>query len=110
GPALPTEHLMVVTGAQQGMDLSLRSLVGPDDVVLVQEPIYPGVLQIAAQHRQRVVGVPCDGEGIVPAALEAACARYAPRMLCLVPTFGNPTGECLSEGRRSEVLRLAREH
>lgn len=104
------EGVIVTSGAQQGIDLTFRALTDPGDVVLVEEPTYPGALQLAAQHRLRTIGIPGDAGGIRVDALEAACVVHAPRLLYLVPTFGNPTGVSLAPERKAEIMRLAQRH
>lgn len=106
--AVPPEHVLITAGAQQGQDVALRALAEPNDVVLMQEPTFPGAIESAALRSQRVVGVPMDDGGISIAALEAACARYRPRLLYLVHTFHNPSGILPDAARRREVLRVAR--
>lgn len=110
GVVVAPEEILVTAGAQQGIDLVLRALTTPDDVVLVEEPTYPGMLEAAARRGQRIVGVPLDAGGIDVAALEAACASYRPRLLYTVPTYHNPTGVSLALERRPALLRIAREH
>jgi Transcriptional regulators containing a DNA-binding HTH domain and an aminotransferase domain (MocR family) and their eukaryotic orthologs len=99
--------VMITAGAQQAIDLALRAFVLPDSVVLVEEPTYVGMLELAAQRGQRIMSVTCDEQGILPEALEAACKHYHPRLLYLIPTFHNPTGRSLSAERRQALLRLA---
>jgi DNA-binding transcriptional MocR family regulator len=110
GITAPPDELLVTAGAQQGIDLALRAFTAPRDVVLVEEPTYPGMLEVATRRGQRVVGVALDEGGLNLAALEAACATYRPRLLYTVPTFHNPTGITLATERRAVLLRVARAH
>ena len=66
------------------------------------------MIELAAQRGQHIVSIPSDDYGILPDAVEAACKRYHPRLLYLIPTFHNPTGLSLSNERRQALLRLAR--
>lgn len=110
GVTASPDEILVTSGAQQGIDLALRALTVPNDVVLVEEPTYPGMLEAAARRGQRIVGVPLDAGGIDPGALEEACARHRPRLLYSVPTYHNPTGITLAVERRAAVLRIARDY
>jgi DNA-binding transcriptional MocR family regulator len=110
GLSLPPEHLLITSGAQQAIDMVLRALTEPGDVLLVEEPAYPGVLEAAAYSGVRVVGVPIDERGLRVDELQAACTARRPRLLYTVPTFQNPTGVVMSSDRRRAVLDLAREH
>ena len=110
GVRRPPEEILVTGGAQQGIDLAVRALVPPGGTILVEEPTYSGVLELAAQSGRRLAGVAGDAAGIRPDLLEAACRATEPRLLYLVPTFGNPTGMSLAPDRRRAILRLARTH
>lgn len=105
--ALP-DHVIITAGAQQGIDIVLRGLTTQNDVVLVEEPTYPGLIELAAQRGQRLVGIPIDRDGLVIDALEAACQAYHPRLLYTIATFHNPIGISLSAERRRKLLQLAR--
>lgn len=110
GLAVSPDHMLVTSGAQQGIDLVLRALTQPGDVILVEEPIYPGILELAAQRGQRVVGVPNDTGELRADVLEAACSAHRPRLLYLVPTFNNPTGRTLTPQSRKTVFQAASAH
>lgn len=103
-------ELLVTTGSQQGLDLLLRVMVAPGDVVLTEQPAYPATLAALRLQQAHVVTIPVDGHGLdverLASQLEAgAIAR--PKLLYTVPTFANPTGATLSRERRMKLLRLA---
>ncbi|KWC45008.1 aminotransferase-like domain-containing protein [Burkholderia ubonensis] len=108
----PTE-LVVTTGSQQGLDLLLRVMVAPGDVVLTEQPAYPATLQALRLQQARVVTIPVDGDGLDVDRLGALLASGTiaqPKLLYTVPTFANPTGATLSRERRLKLLRLAVRH
>ncbi|MGV9692301.1 aminotransferase-like domain-containing protein [Streptomyces sp. NPDC003444] len=109
---LPTDadDLLVTTGSQQALTLLTTALVDPGAVVLVEDPCYLAALQTFGFAGARVVPVPTDDEGVVPAALEEIAAREKPTLLYLVPTFQNPTGRTLPAGRRTAVAEAAARH
>jgi len=108
GLAASPESVLITSGAQQGIDLVLRALAVPGGVILTEEPVYPGILELASAHGQQVIGLPMDDGGLALAAVEAACIAYRPRLLYSVPTFQNPTGLSLAPERRAALLALAR--
>lgn len=109
---LPTEadDLLVTTGSQQALTLLATATLEPGDVVLVEDPCYLAALQTFAFAGARVVPVPTDDDGIVPAALEEIVAREPVKLLYLVPTFQNPTGRTLPQERRTAVAEAAARH
>lgn len=110
GTSVDPDGMLITSGAQQAIDIALRALTAPGDVVLVEEPVYPGVLELAALRGQRVIGIPNDAGTLRLDLLQADCAAHSPRLLYLVPTYNNPTGASLTREGRTELLRLARLH
>ncbi|KVU14442.1 2-aminoadipate aminotransferase [Burkholderia ubonensis] len=106
-------ELVVTTGSQQGLDLLLRVMVAPGDVVLTEQPAYPATLQALRLQQARIVTIPVDGDGLDVDHLDALLAAGTiaqPKLLYTVPTFANPTGATLSRERRLKLLRLAVRH
>lgn len=107
GLAVSPTEMLVVSGAQQGIDVILRALTCPDELIAVESPTYPGVLELLRSRSQNFVEIPMDRDGLSIEALEALCRRYPPALLYTVPTFHNPTGLVLSDERRRRLLWLA---
>lgn len=107
--AVDAEHLVVTAGASQGLDLVCTLFASSGDTILVEEPSYFLALRIFEDHGLRVVSLPTDEDGLVVDALEEALAVHDPAFLYLIPTFQNPTGVTLSQGRRQRLAEAARE-
>ncbi|MFB6843208.1 PLP-dependent aminotransferase family protein [Streptomyces sp. NPDC056361] len=110
GLATDPDDLLVTTGSQQALTLLNTALVEPGAVVLVEDPCYLAALQTFGFAGARVVPVPTDDQGIVPAALDEIAAREKPTLLYVIPTFQNPTGRTLPAGRRAAVAEAAARH
>jgi DNA-binding transcriptional MocR family regulator len=106
GIAADPDALLIVNGAQQGLDLITRALVDPGDAVAVESPSYSGALSLLRAHRARLVGVPLDGEGMETAAFERALAEK-PKFVYAIPDFHNPTGLLATASRRAEIAGRA---
>jgi DNA-binding transcriptional MocR family regulator len=104
------ENILITSGAQQGIAVTLAALAHPGEVVLVEEPTYPGFIELAAQRGQRLVGIPRDADGLSVDAIVAACKAHRPRLLYTVPTFHNPTGAVIAPARQAALLKVAAEH
>jgi 2-aminoadipate transaminase len=104
-PADP-DSLLVVNGAQQGLDLITRALVDPGDPVAVEEPSYAGALSLFRAHRARLLGVPLDEDGPALEPLQRAL-RENPKFFYTMPDFHNPTGLLAAPSRRSQVASSA---
>ena len=104
------ESVLVTSGSQQALALVGQLLLRPDDVVAVERPTYAGALDLFRSLGVEVVGVPTDERGLVTDALAELLERRRVRLVYTVPTFGNPTGACLSGARRRELVALADRH
>ena len=51
-----------------------------------------------------------DAEGMRPDALEAACRRYGPQVVCLTPAGQNPTTAQMSAQRMVEIVSIAQRY
>lgn len=106
------DDIVVTTGSQMALDLVTRVFCDPGDVVLVEAPSYVGALGVFASYQCDVVHVPMDGEGLVPAALEASIAAVRAsgrrvKMIYTIPSFHNPAGVTQGAQRRAENLQIA---
>jgi (S)-3,5-dihydroxyphenylglycine transaminase len=113
GMRVSPDAVVVTVGAQEGMILVLRVLLGqPDDVLLVSSPCYIGMTGAARLLDLDVVPVPETDAGIDPGAVQAAvravtAAGKRPRALYVVPDFANPSGASMTVPARKRLLEIA---
>jgi DNA-binding transcriptional MocR family regulator len=106
------DEIVVTAGASHALDLVVTRLTTPGDVVLVEEPTYHLAVRILRDHPVEIVPVAFDGGGIRTDAAGDAIARLRAggrrvRLLYTIPTFHNPTGVTLVDGRRRELVEIA---
>lgn len=102
----PTD-LIVTTGSQQALDLIGKTLISPGDKVIVEGPTFLATIQCFKLYGAELITVPVDGQGADVDALERLIAEHRPKLVYLIPTFGNPSGATMSRERRRRVLELA---
>ncbi len=107
---LAPERLIVTTGSQQALDLLGKTMIDPGDKVIVEGPTFLATIQCFRLYGAEVISAPVDGEGVQPEALERLIVEHRPKLVYLIPTFGNPSGATLSLERRKRVLELAARH
>ena len=110
GAAVQADDLIVTTGSQQALDLIAKCMISPGDRVLVEAPTFLAAISCFKLYGAEVVGAPIDADGVQPEALEALIAEKKPKLIYLIPTFGNPSGATLSRERRLKILQLAAQH
>jgi 2-aminoadipate transaminase len=101
------EGLIVTTGSQQALDLVAKTLLNPDDIALVEAPTFLATIQCFRLYGPKVLGVPIDAHGVQVDKLEAMIQQHKPKLVYIIPTFGNPSGALLTKERRLKILQLA---
>jgi len=99
------EHILVLAGAQQGLDLLARCLIDRGDAVVIDRPGYLGAIQTFRNAGARLVGWDVSRADIDE--LEELLLRYRPKLIYTNPTHQNPTGVTLPIRARRELLELA---
>ncbi|SAI35757.1 GntR family transcriptional regulator [Bordetella ansorpii] len=110
GITVPAEHVFLVNGAQQGLDVAARAVLQPGDAVAVDALTYPGFKMLAQAQRLSLQPVPCAAEGPDLDALDALCLRGRVRAIYAMPTLHNPLGWVLDGGQRQRLVDIARRH
>jgi GntR family transcriptional regulator/MocR family aminotransferase len=105
GVRCSADHVIVVSGAQQGIDLTARVLLDPGDAVAVEDPCYPGARAAFAAAGLRLCPIPVDAEGF-QVAVAAARAPLA-KLVYITPSHQNPLGVTMSLPRRLALLKWA---
>jgi DNA-binding transcriptional MocR family regulator len=102
---VPAESVLVLAGAQQGLDLLARCLIDPGDAVVIDRPGYLGAIESFRAAGAKLIG--WDVAAADMDELEDLLVRYRPKLIYTNPTFQNPTGVTMTIRTRRELLRLA---
>jgi DNA-binding transcriptional MocR family regulator len=109
GFATEPEEILVTNGARQAIDLAVRAILQPGDVVVTESPTFMGTLVSLEAAGARVLGIPYDADGLDVDALERILARHEVKLVVLQTGSQNPTGQDMSPERIERLLALARE-
>lgn len=106
----PDRNLLVTHGSTHGIDLVLRTMIAPQDTVLVEDPFYFMTEPMLEPLGVRVIAIPRGPEGPDLTAFEEACRLYRPRLFVLQSVFHNPTGWSIAPPLLHRLLGLAERH
>lgn len=106
--AVQPQRIAVVPGAQTGLNALLSLLARPGDAILMEPLTYPGLIGSARQRGLAMLPVVSDADGPLPDALDEAAHRSGARLFALTPSLQNPTCITIPEGRRRDLVAVAR--
>lgn len=99
------EQIIITSGAQQAIDLSIRVLLNPGDPVWLEDPGYQAVQHALRAASVITIPVPVDDGGLrVDVGLEK---EPAPRAIFVTPSHQYPTGAVMPIDRRYDLLHAA---
>lgn len=110
GAPLKSDELVVTTGSQQALDLIGKTMISPGDKVIVEAPTFLATIQCFRLYGANLISAPIDAHGVDVDALERLIVEHKPKLVYLIPTFGNPSGGMLTLERRKRVLEIAAKH
>lgn len=105
------DDTIIVTGGQQGIELTCKVMCSEGDVVICENPSFIGALNAFRSLGAELKGVPLKDDGIDLEALEATL-KASPRakLLYVIPSFQNPAGITSTLENRKAVYELARKY
>jgi DNA-binding transcriptional MocR family regulator len=101
---------MITESGTQAIDLLCRSLVGPGDAVIVDDPCYFNFHALLRAHRVKIISVPYTPHGPDLERFAEALAEHRPRLYITNSALHNPTGAVLSPVIAHRLLKLAEQH
>ena len=101
---VPSDHLTVVGGALDGVQLALLAHLRPGDRIAVEDPCYPGIIDLASALGLTVLPVAIDDRGSDPRGSRQARAPGGAVACAITPRAQNPYGSAV-DAERAEELR-----
>lgn len=105
------DELIIVSGGQQGIELTTKCLVNEGDTVIVEEPSFIGATNAFRSYGAHLAGVPVENDGMDLDALEKVIAENKNvRFIYTIPTFQNPMGVTMSVDKRRRLYEIAKKN
>uniref|UniRef100_A0A8D1V317 Kynurenine/alpha-aminoadipate aminotransferase, mitochondrial n=1 Tax=Sus scrofa TaxID=9823 RepID=A0A8D1V317_PIG len=120
-PSQGQMDICVTCGSQDGLCKVFEMIVNPGDNILVNEPVYPGMIHALRPLGCNILTVASDEHGIIPDSLKEILAKWkpedaknpeknTPKFLYTIPNGSNPAGTSLTTDRKKEIYELARKY
>lgn len=110
GCLLAPDDIVTTIGVTEALNLCLRAVAKPGDVIAIESPTFFGVLHIIEALGMRVCEIPTfPREGICLDELEARleCCRIKACVFTL--NYSNPLGSCMPEEKKQRLVRMLAE-
>lgn len=101
------DQVILTHGTTHAIDLVLRTLTRPGDVVLMENPGYSNLLSLIRHHGCVPVGIRRDRHGLDVDALAREAAARKPKLMFVNTVLHNPLGTSLSQAQTHQLLALA---
>src|SRR3954454_19358844 len=105
GVIADADDIIIVSGAQQALDLTARVLCDRGTRIGIEDPHYQGIRQAFLAAGAHVIACAVDDEGL---DIERHAKRLGDaRAVCVTPSHQFPTGAIMSVARRLALLQWA---
>lgn len=105
------DETIIVSGGQQGIDLTCKVLCNEGDTVVCETPSFIGALNAFRSYGVNLKGIDVGNDGIDPDELENVLKNdNKVKLIYLIPTFQNPAGITMSLEKRKAVLEVAKKY
>jgi len=107
GCRIDHRNLVTTTGCMEAINLCLRAVTKPGDLVALESPTYYGFLQILQTLGLRALEIPTHPRtGISLEALELALAEHPVKAVLVMPNVSNPIGASMSDAAKKRLVEL----
>jgi DNA-binding transcriptional MocR family regulator len=108
---VPADRLLLTTGLSHGLELVLRALGRPGDLVFVENPAYYNLFGLLQLSGLRCRGIPRTADGPDLDVMEGLLKKGEVPRLCFVqPLLHNPTGSSMGPATAHRLLLLAEQY
>jgi DNA-binding transcriptional MocR family regulator len=110
GVRVDPDEIIITNGCVEAVNLCLRAVAKPGDVVAIESPTYFGLLQVIESLGLKALEVPTHPRrGVSLEALALAIEREKVKACVLMPNVGNPLGSTMPEACKKRLVQMLAE-
>ncbi len=110
GCTLAPEDIITTSGATEALNLCLRAVAKPGDVIAIESPTFFGILQIIESLGMRVCEIPTfprDGVCLDELASRLDCCDI--KACVFILNYNNPLGSCMPDEKKQRLVKMLSE-
>lgn len=110
GYAITPDDIVITTGCQEALAVTLRTICRPGDTVAIESPFFFNHLQAMAAMGLKIVEIPASPkEGLSLEAMGYALEQTKIKACLLSTNYSNPTGSCMPDHRKKALVEMLTE-
>ena len=110
GCTLAPDDIITTFGATEALNLCLRAVAKPGDVIAIESPTFFGILQIIQSLGMRVCEIPTfPRHGVCLDELEARLKSCRIKACLFTLNFSNPLGSCMPDEKKKRLVKMLAE-
>ena len=107
GAAVDPSNVVITNGCVEALQLALRAVTRPGDLIATESPSYYGTVQLCQLLDLQVIEIPTDPDtGLSLEALQRALDKWPIKALVLTARAGNPMGATMPEARQRKLVSM----
>jgi DNA-binding transcriptional MocR family regulator len=107
GCSLSADDVVVTAGCTDALNLCLRAVAGPGDVIAVESPSYFVLLTILEALQMKALEIPTyPREGVCLDELQIALDRRKVKACLFMTNFHNPMGSCMPGEKKKKLVEI----
>ncbi|WP_291650428.1 PLP-dependent aminotransferase family protein [Clostridium sp.] len=107
---LDLDNILIVSGAQQGIDIASKAIVNINDNVIVEKPTYGGALSVFKWRRANIFEIEIKEDGVDLEEFEEVLKKNKISCFYTMSYFQNPTGISYSREKKLRLLELSKKY
>jgi DNA-binding transcriptional MocR family regulator len=111
GCSFSPNDLTITCGAMEALNLAVRAVARPGDVIAIESPTYFAVLQVIESLGMKAIEIPTHPRGGMDLdALARAIRKHKVRGCIMIPNCHNPLGFVLDDEYKKTLVKLVTKH
>jgi DNA-binding transcriptional MocR family regulator len=107
GCNLTADDVIVTHGCMEALNLCLRAVAKPGDIIALESPTYFGLLQIIESLDMKALEIPTHPrDGISLEALALACERERVKACLVMCNVSNPLGSVMPDAAKKRLVQM----
>lgn len=109
--SLEADDIITTGGSIDSISFCLLSLTKAGDTIVVESPVYYGILRLAQSLGLKIIELPTHPvTGIEIDALKKVLEKKKIKLCILISNFSNPLGSCMPDDHKKAVVKLLEKH